>query len=521
VLVKEPRKDGAPTADEGALLGELPFTPFSATLRDVLRRKYIKKVALWLLGKDENSVLAQQGNSVWEAALTIIFLADATDIFAELGEEPELRDVIRYKSTVVARWLLSKRIVIDGTEHVCWERVTWDTSVVIRALLTSLKKYHDSFSEAEQKEITEAILRATKWLYYRFSQWETQVKYPFGPADVAQIVITILYLAREYPGLYDRILKEYYGDQPQDDWAAEIVEYLLHKKTEKTQTIEISREERKEVLAYYWDDYFSTAEVIEALGLFHQHCHAFPTLLDRHKRMLYATKEALIRACTYCEQEQVDGMWGSHIDTIKVVYSYVKIRRLIPQRTIGLDDPLIVPEIHTTFKALRWMCDEKQIFSDGSFLHTMFLTIFYALALVEIYRSWPPAADRVEKIYDDVVWFSPVRTTPERSKRLAAELRNAELQEELDAARGESGWRLEQIKLMRRNYGKLIISAVLSFVAALLFPLLGNRSGVFRISFEMLRLSDFFQYVAVFIPVFVALVTLIWQYDKWFGERVN
>lgn len=519
MIVKEPRRNGVLTPDEGSLLGELPFTPFSASLRDVLRKKYIKRVALWLLGKDENSVLAQEGNSVWEAALSIIFLADAGDIFAEAGEEAELRDVIRYKSTVVARWLLSKKIPIGGTEYVCWERVTWDTSVVIRALVTSLRKYHDSFSEAERREIMEVVVKATKWLHYRFSQWETQVKYPFGPADVAQIVITILHLAKEYPDLYKRILKEYYGDQAQKDWAAEIVEYLLHKKTEKTLTVEIAGDGRNEVVVYYWDDFFSTAEVIEALGLFHQHCHTFQPLLNEYRPMLYATKEAVIRACTYCEQEQVDGMWGSHIDTIKVIYSYVKIRRMIPQRASGLDDPLIVPEIHTTFKALRWMCDEKQIFSDGSFLHTMFLTIFYALALAEIYRSWQPAADPIEKIYDDVVWFSPVRTTPERSKRLAAELRNAQLQDELDRARDLAASRFVELKLMRRNYAKLIMSALLTFAAVPLFLLVGSRSGLFNYSFEMVKLSDFFQYVAVFVTVSIALLTLIWQYDSWFRRE--
>src|SRR5436309_6463632 len=116
-------------------MAELPFTPYSDTLRKVLRQQYIRKVATWLLGKDENSVLAQAGNSVWEAALTIIFLAEASDILAEAQEDSDLREQIRYKSAAVARWLLTKKISPIGTsDHAYWERVTWDTSVVIRGL---------------------------------------------------------------------------------------------------------------------------------------------------------------------------------------------------------------------------------------------------------------------------------------------------------------------------------------------------------------------------------------------------
>lgn len=107
------------------------------------------------------------------------------------------------------------------------------------------------------------------------------------------------------------------------------------------------------------------------------------------------------------------------------------IGKIIPQKDSGINDPLIVPEIHTIFKAFRWMCDEKQIFSDGSFLHKMFLTIFYSLALVEVYRYWQLRDNTIEKIYDDVLWFSPVRTTPERSKRLSTELENINLRENM------------------------------------------------------------------------------------------
>lgn len=495
---------------------ELPFVPFSDTLRDVLRKKYIKRVAIWLLGRDDNSILAQHANSAWESALSIIFLQNASDIFAQCNEEHDLQATIRFRSTVVARWLLSKKLSIADGQYVSWENVTWDTSVVIRGLLVTLKKYESSFSDSEKRDIIDAIVKGTKWLYFRFSNWETQVKYPFGPADVAQIVITILHLSNEYPELYQRICCEYFGEKAQGDLCAEIIKYLLHLKTEQTLTIQTAAGS-EEVVSYWWDDYFSTAEVVEALALFYRHCETSPERMELHRTTLVSLKEALIRACTYFEQDQTEGMWGSHIDTIKVIYSYVLIRRMIPQRVGGAKDPLIVPEIHTTFKALRWMCDEKQIFTDGSFLHTMFLTIFYAMALIEVYRSWEPAKDKIEKIYDDVVWFSPVRTTPERSKRLAAELRNSQLQDQLARERQEKDNYWKTMRDARRTQAKIVVTASVVLTVAPLFFLIGNLSGILSTTFRVVRPSDLLQYIAVAIPVLFAALAVIWRYDRFFS----
>ena len=57
---------------------------------------------------------------------------------------------------------------------------------------------------------------------------------------------------------------------------------------------------------------------------------------------------------------------------------------------------------------------------------------FYFHALLEVYNSWKPARETIEKIYDDVVWSSPMRTTPERSKRLDLTLENRELNHKIE-----------------------------------------------------------------------------------------
>ena len=132
----------------------------------------------------------------------------------------------------------------------------------------------------------------------------------------------------------------------------------------------------------------------------------------------------LISAFDSLKGAGVDGMWGGHIDTIKSDHFLRHDEASHSSTGCRYRRTLIVPEIHTTFKALRWVCDRKQVFSDGSFMHTMFLTIFYTIALVEVYRSWEPAGRTVALLYDDVVWSSPVRTTPERYRRMALSLRH-------------------------------------------------------------------------------------------------
>lgn len=233
-----------------------PFSPPSRPLGEILRTRFIKYVIVWLLGKDESTVLAQAANSCWETALTIITAVAASDIFKDAGEEPELRRQIEYKSIVVSKWLLSKaRSETSKHDFVSWESVTWDTAVVIQCLLTVLNRYERQLSDEDKQKIRDTTSRATKWLYYRFRQWDKEVKYPFGPADVARIAGTLILFADQHPDLYRRIQQEYKEQiDPSDDgeWLLNITKYLLHVKTEQTLTIKISGS-AEETVAYWWD----------------------------------------------------------------------------------------------------------------------------------------------------------------------------------------------------------------------------------------------------------------------------
>lgn len=494
---------------------EMPFSPSDLVLSDLLRIKYITKVSKWLLGfgKSDMAILAQASDSAWESALTVITLSEVYKILEEKNEEPELRKEISRKSVLVGDWLLSKKIINDNFVH--WEGVTWDTSVIIQALLVIISEYkeQESLSNKKIEEIELVAIKGCKWLYHRFTKWDSDIKYPFGAADVAKLVLTFTKFFEYNDKLYEKLVKEYADEiDAKDDgcWLSKIIEHLLQGRIEETLIID-NNGEKEEVLTYWWDDYFTTAEVTEGLAVYYNFCADNSTSNNCDKKLLEEIKDSLIRSCTYFEQGQVDGMWGSHIDTIKVIYSYVLIRRLVHSKHYDIESALIEPEIHTVFKGLRWMCDGKQRFSDGSFMHTMFLTVFFAAALVEVYKSWKPAQDTIDKIYDDVVWAAPVRTTPERIKRLSAEIKNSNLEDKILMM----DKKIQETKSNAENSKYHLISTILILLLVItLMPLIiymGVSASKIVISTDtsQLELGDFLTYITTVMPIMGILITAI------------
>lgn len=479
---------------------EIPFTPCNITLQEILKNKYITKVSKWLLGKSEMSVLAQVSGSAWESALTVITLSEVTHILGEKNDELLLKNEILRKSILVADWLLSKKIVEGKFIH--WEGVTWDTAVIIHALLIIVSEYKNELSQSKIEEIETATVKGCKWLYFRFNQWDSDIKYPFGAADIAKLIVTFSKFHEVNQELYLKLQEEYKKDIDNKDnggWLSKIVGHLLRGRIEEFSFIEHNNKKEK-VLTYWWDDYFTTAEVTEGLAVYYNFCQQQKNSNSCDEKLLENIKDSLIRSCAYFEHGQIDGMWGSHIDTIKVIYSYVLIKRLVHSNHSG--DALIEPEIHTVFKALRWMCDEKQCFSDGSFMHTMFLTVFFAAALVEVHKSWTPAKDRIDKLYDDVVWASPVRTTPERTKRLSVEIKASNFENSLYK------------KSMKISKLKNLIVLLVMFLISLpfLFYLGFTTAGVsITVDTSKLKLTDLLTYLSVITPIIIATIAAVWN----------
>ena len=407
----------------------LPFQQVDKPLQENLRVLHIPRITKWLLGSDDTGILALVSNSNWEAALSVEFLLWARELFQGCGEQDKICKEIHSRVGGITNCLLRNAEMPDPDygDMYCWESVTWDTSVVVRALMMMLRYFPGEFADEKRQEIENKVIGAVQWLAMRFDIWEAEVKFPFGVCDVAQILITLIYLRAEHPDLLEKCYSTgYLKKKPREEnLETEILRYLLKEASSENvserrpYTTVITEHE----LVYCWENFFTTAEVLEALAtasaasLKGQRCQEKPVagILDGiiSEGDAQKARAAAVAAFRYLETHQVNGEWGTHVDTIRCLYAYVKSTFLLGEQ----------PEPHIVFRALRWACDSKQAFSDGSFLHTMFLTVFYALSLREICDHWKPAKRTVKELYDDVVWASPARTTAERGLRLRAEMK--------------------------------------------------------------------------------------------------
>lgn len=401
-------------------------------LRNQLFEEYLVKTAEWLLGPNNSPyLLAQAGNSNWECALSINYLLFIYEkIDEDQWEYNELQEKIEQHVPQTVSWMANQvketshkgeetvrwgnndekgRQLGEETAH--WDDVTWDTAVCVRASLQTLDEFPDQFSSKQQQEIENTAERALRWLAYTFTHWEESVIYSYGPADVAQILITASIVHNRSPDLLSSSIEEYYDESEQ--FIEDIVQYLIT----YSQDIELNFDTKDETVSY-WGDPFQSAEVIDALT-------KYISEVDKgNLRESELSKDCLenIYGCLmYIEFQQEEGKWGSHSDTCRTLYAYLRA-------TTRIED--IEPEHHITFKAVRWVCDEKQTFDDGSYLHTMFLTVFYALALQEAYNNWPLAERPAIEVLDQAMWSAPVRSSQERGQRLQLEIQYDDMEDE-------------------------------------------------------------------------------------------
>jgi hypothetical protein len=424
------------------------FDADARPLRDVLLGRYITPTARWLLGSVNSPyLLPQAANSNWECALGIEFLLN---IRSELNDA-ELVDAIPLKVSQTARWMMDQAVT-DADGMLSWECVTWDTAVCVRALMRTINELPQQFSTAEIRRVESVSQKALSWLVTRFRSWEREIMYPFGPADVAQILEALVYVNTHAPELIEGLPASEPDSHllpwPEATVIDEIAAYLVTAKEDLPPNM-IAIDPPEAVA--FWSDFFQSGEVIDCLASYLRYCRR-SVFHDECRRLM-------VTCIRYFERHQVDGKWGAHADTCRALYGYLRATHAIPEA--GQED-------HLVMKALRWMCDEKQTFSDGSFLHTPFVTVFYAAALWEAYVHWPLAAKPVNTVYDVALWSAPVRATEERGLRLA-------LQIEADAqARGKRRTEARFRALRERILGAVVLLAVLvaGTVGALLLDLL-------------------------------------------------
>jgi hypothetical protein len=499
----------------------MPFQPFSVTLKTALLEDFLSKMANWLFGTESDRLLAQVSNSPWEASLSIIFLLKFSDLIRgeTLRAKSPTIDNIERKAKSLSEWLCSHAQHESG-EEISWEHVTWDSATVLRALFHIRARFSASLPASTLRAIDTATGKGLRWLLGTFAHWHTTIKYPFGPADVASIALCLAEGFRLCPEPLEAACRDLSGGKVSArefclGLLREISEYLLLQAAVPRGSWE--GETLRFDVPCTWDDFFTTSEALEAIGeYYHFATTSEKELQNSHREMLDRVRTCLLSAQTYYELSQVDGMWGSHIDTIKCLYVYVKIPRYITLS--ARSDALTTTELHIAFKALRWICDEKQFFQDGSILHTMFLTVFASQTLLEVAQYWPPVDRRIDDLYDDVVWASPVRVSFHKLERTRVALQLEKVERARDAERhtllgvlGERTISLYFRDAIVQTFLWASVSAAVCLAAAI-------GLGMIDVSKVAIRsVGDLMGFAGVCATVLVSGIGLIWA--GWYRRR--
>ncbi|MCW2538713.1 MAG: hypothetical protein JWN95_438 [Frankiales bacterium] len=450
------------------------------SFRSDLEEFFIAPAAHWLSGNDALAyVLPQVSGSNWECSLTIEFLLNVKD-YPTITDDDRVR--IRTKTLATARWMLG-RIETPNQDEANWDGVPWDTAVCLRTIMRVSTELRGDFSPHELTNIADCIRRVTNWLVRHSFHWDTEIRYAAGPADLGQVLRTLIEIAREHSHFL-RAAEASVGMLASESIVDEIARLLLA--MEERSDISVPDGDPAEVS--YWVDAFNSSEVIDALAHYLLHCgstHRWGA--TRHD---VDCKAAVIRALQYIELTQSDGTWGGVADTCGTLYGYLVVNGMMAN---------VKHEDDVVFRALRWMCDEKQSLPDGSFLHTSYVTVFYALALSECYRSWPLGTRRASEVYDVVLWSAPSSATVERSRRL-----NVQIQLENLAIRRGAEYR--RAARFGRSVWGVLIAILLVGISFVLLIVSGAISASASFSAHLRRADIFWAVCALSVPLIISAV---------------
>jgi hypothetical protein len=445
--------------------------------REELMESYLLPVAEWLLGEDSTPyLLPQHSGSNWECALAIQFLLN---LDASAAVDSEMRYRIQSKCVQTARWMIGQA-TDEGPGKCSWDGVSWDTAVCSRVLLSVQSRFSTQFAEEEKKVAEERLRSSVRWLVEKSLNWNRDVRYSGGPPDLGQVLLTLTVIAETEPDLL-RAAERAEGIEDGRciiDHVARVVLAMEERTTVEAQDGPISLS--------FWVDCFNSSEVVEGISAYLAYC-ASPHRWGSESYEAECKK--IIRQCVrYIEVNQSgDGTWGGVADTCGTLLGYLRVTSSI----VGVD-----PENHVVFKAVRWMCDEKQSMRDGSFLHTSYVTVFYALALWECYEGWALALKSTTEVYDIALWGSPFQSTAERSRRLELELQLEDVEVTL-----------ERFQDSRNTWLTFLVGAA-TFIGVLLLELLVlNWAGALTVTLgiSVKNPGQFWTVAAVGVSVAIAV----------------
>lgn len=449
-----------------------PFTP-TGQLRLQLIQRFLIPALDWLADCFDDSsttLLPVKTGNVWGTANVLILLFQAKPILQETGGFSG-----DYTKTINPSidFLLAK--VKEDKETASWDAGLYDTSVVLRSFLYYLEYDPDP---ARVPRLLDLLQKGMCWISRSVERWEAE-RYSFGIADLAQSLRTCILLKAmrdKNPSLLTRVLSPSLQER--------IVADLLNLGTSGDVQLDPSlygqsgnrrpfeqdsvrpellfRSSRYEFRG--WSDVWNASESLIALTNYYL-CNQ-STEIER----LGKIAGEIQRQVRFLELEHIDGKWGLPDVTSLALIAYLRAH------TIWQDNPgHVEPQHHLVFKTIRWLCDDKQHFRDGSILHQVGHTLFFALAIREACSRWlkpdTPLDGQVIDLYDYILWQMPARTGPERGKTLQmqgllekAGLTEKDLRTDLRIARGQAlRWKLVSLMALWLALG-LAFSMLFDFI---------------------------------------------------------
>ena len=149
------------------------------------------------------------------------------------------------------------------------------------------------------------------------------------------------------------------------------------------------------------------------------------------------------------------------------------------------------------------MCDSNKVLADGSFLHTSYATVFYALSLIEAYETWELGHKPTNEVYHMVVWLNPNIETTERARRLDLELKQKKNSEELS-----------QLKYLVVNRSAIFSTILIVTLLIIVTLIILQACKAVNISIEFLDFSLLFSILSVSVIIISGIGKITYEFLK-------
>lgn len=401
--------------------------PFTNGLKfgEALETQFLREALVWMAGER----LDGKGSSVpitmhcaWGAALYLDAYIQSLREFRtsrrlEIANDTEAANLLA-QASILAEYLAgcarSERVGNDDGCH--WEGVLYDSALITHSLIEFMAyvQRSDRVQGTAQVEtnlrntarkIPDIASRAMLWMHARVRDWE-EVRYPAGIQDLGTTLRAVVAFRRQRTHL--KVLWQ--EDNGLDKLGNSLLDRLIGALQASDQTSTPGARS---------DDPLPIAHSLIAIVEFAKHTSA-----ERRATITLLLSEWMRRL----DASQAGGRWGIANETAITLEAYLAVSELLTATEDGARR--YRPNEAVVFKAVRWLVDANQRFSDGSVLHVFTYTAFFVLALQRLLATTCLSILKMDMLtcYDEIVWSQTSSESMEREARfrLADELTSLE-----------------------------------------------------------------------------------------------